>query len=168
MSKGTLYVYFDSKERLFHDLIRDEKDRQFPAIFAVERRRPGRAGDADARRPQFARFIIAPHVVMAMRTVVAMAGACRTSARSSTTTAAASAPGGWRSTSRRRWRRARSPSTMSTSPHRSSSTSPRSTLSRPLHVRRHRRRPSEERIDAVVKSAVDVFLAAYGRAPAKG
>ncbi len=73
VSKGTLYVYFDSKERLFQVLVAEEKERQFPAIFAVD------PDNHDVREVltrvgrQFARFVTAPHVVMATRTVVAMA-----------------------------------------------------------------------------------------------
>ena len=73
VSKGTLYVYFDSKERLFHELVREEKERQFPQIFAVD------PGETDVRGAltrigrQFARFTTSPHVVMGMRTVIAMA-----------------------------------------------------------------------------------------------
>ncbi len=73
VSKGTLYVYFDSKERLFQELVREEKARQFPAIFAIN------PNETDVRAVltrigrQFARFITQSHVVMAMRTIIAMA-----------------------------------------------------------------------------------------------
>ena len=73
VSKGTLYVYFDSKERLFQELVREEKERQFPAIFAID------PNETDVRAVltrigrQFARFITQDHVVMAMRTIIAMA-----------------------------------------------------------------------------------------------
>ena len=73
VSKGTLYVYFANKEDLFADLVREEKAAQFPTIFALD------PSDHDVRAVltrlgrAFARFLIAPHVVMATRTVVAMA-----------------------------------------------------------------------------------------------
>src|SRR5580704_2346372 len=36
VSKGTLYVYFDSKELLFAELVREEKIRQANAIFVLD------------------------------------------------------------------------------------------------------------------------------------
>ena len=72
VSKGTLYVYFDSKERLFTELVREEKEQQSAAIFALDptnhdiREVLGRVGR------QFVRFLTSPHVIMAMRTVIAI------------------------------------------------------------------------------------------------
>ncbi|SDB07975.1 TetR/AcrR family transcriptional regulator [Bauldia litoralis] len=72
VSKGTLYVYFDSKERLFHELVSLEKAAQYPAIFGLD------ADDHDVRAVltrlgrQFVRFITKTHVVMATRTVIAI------------------------------------------------------------------------------------------------
>jgi len=73
VSKGTLYVYFDSKEVLFAELVREEKLRQANAIFALDHddhdvpvvlARLGRA---------FVRFISAPKSIQAMRGVLAIA-----------------------------------------------------------------------------------------------
>src|ERR1700755_3604602 len=36
VSKGTLYVYFDSKERLFSELVAEEKAAHYPAIFSLD------------------------------------------------------------------------------------------------------------------------------------
>ncbi|MCB1488513.1 MAG: TetR/AcrR family transcriptional regulator [Bauldia sp.] len=72
VSKGTLYVYFDSKERLFQELVAIEKAAQYPAIFGLD------AEDHDVRAVltrlglQFARFITKPDVIMASRTVMAI------------------------------------------------------------------------------------------------
>jgi AcrR family transcriptional regulator len=72
VSKGTLYVYFDSKEALFRALVAEEKAAQFPSIFAFD------AADPDVRATltklgcAFAAFMVQPHVVTAKRTVVAM------------------------------------------------------------------------------------------------
>ena len=73
VSKGTLYVYFDSKERLFQELVREEKERQFPAIFAIDPDETDIRGALTRVGQQFARFITASHVVMATRTIIAMA-----------------------------------------------------------------------------------------------
>src|SRR6266700_1365855 len=73
VSKGTLYVYFDSKEVLFTELVREEKLRQANAIFALDPAdhdvpavlaRLGRA---------FVRFISAPKSIQAVRGVLAIA-----------------------------------------------------------------------------------------------
>jgi AcrR family transcriptional regulator len=72
VSKGTLYVYFDSKERLFQELVSLEKAAQYPAIFGLD------PEDHDVRAVltrlgrQFARFITQSHVIMATRTVIAI------------------------------------------------------------------------------------------------
>ncbi len=72
VSKGTLYVYFERKERLFQELVAEEKAAQYPAIFALD------PNDHDVRAAltrlgrAFARFATAPHVIMAGRTVIAM------------------------------------------------------------------------------------------------
>ena len=165
VSKGTLYVYFDSKERLFQALVHEEKERQFPAIFAID------PDDRDVRAvltrvgAQFARFVTSHHVVMAMRTVVAMSermpyvgcefydsGPHLCVGRLAQYFEAQVAAG-----------------TLAVDDvHLAASQFldlTQSTLTRPLMFGA-RERPSEERIDAVVKSAVNVFLAAYGQSVA--
>jgi TetR/AcrR family transcriptional regulator of autoinduction and epiphytic fitness len=165
VSKGTLYVYFDSKERLFHELIREEKERQFPTIFAID------PDEADVRAVltrvgrQFARFITASHVVMAMRTVIAMADRMPDIAAEfyddgpKYCAALLANFFGQRIADGR---------LVIADPELAAAQFlelAQATLSRPLMFGA-RETPSEERIDAVVGSAVDVFLAAYGaRAP---
>jgi AcrR family transcriptional regulator len=164
VSKGTLYVYFDSKERLFHELVREEKDRQFPAIFGINPDDQDLRGVLARIGRQFARFMTAPHVIMAMRTVIAMAermpdigaefyehGSRECSGLLAQYLEAQVAAG-----------------TLSIPDIELAAGQflemAQSTLSRPL-LFGAQERPSEERIDAVVDSAVDVFLAAYQKAP---
>ncbi len=73
VSKGTLYVYFDSKEALFRELVREEKAAQFPAIFDFDTSAPDVCGTLTRVGRAFAAFITRPHVVTARRIVVAMA-----------------------------------------------------------------------------------------------
>ena len=165
VSKGTLYVYFDSKERLFGELVADEKAAQYPAIFALD------PNDHDVRAvltrlgKQFARFITARHVVMAMRTVVAMAermpelsvefydsGPRQCAGRLSQYLEPQVAAGVL----------AIDDVYLAAAQFLELT---QATLVRPLMFGA-KQQPSEEQIDAVVKSAVEVFLAAYGRRPA--
>ena len=162
VSKGTLYVYFDSKERLFYALVREEKDRQFPAIFDLDPNDRDVRGVLTRVGQQFARFITATHVVMAMRTVVAMAermpdmgvefydnGPRLCAGRLAQYIAAQAATG-----------------TLAVTDVGLAASQflelTQATLTRPLMFG-CKERPSAERIDAVVKSAVDMFLAAYQR-----
>ena len=48
VSKGTLYVYFDSKERLFEAIIESERRTQAEQIFALDSSRSRRRGLAEA------------------------------------------------------------------------------------------------------------------------
>ena len=73
VSKGTLYVYFDSKEALFRELVREEKAAQFPAIFDFDSSDPDVRGTLTRVGGAFAAFVTQPHVVTAKRIVVAMA-----------------------------------------------------------------------------------------------
>ena len=73
VSKGTLYVYFDSKEALFRELVRQEKAAQFPAIFDFDSSDPDVRGALTRVGYAFAAFITQPHVVTAKRIVVAIA-----------------------------------------------------------------------------------------------
>ena len=72
VSKGTLYVYFDSKERLFVELVHLEKVNQAEAIFGID---PANH-DVGAMLRQvgigFIEFLTAPHVTQSMRTVIAI------------------------------------------------------------------------------------------------
>lgn len=165
VSKGTLYVYFDSKERLFQELVREEKERQFPAIFAID------LDDGDVRGVltrvgrQFARFVTAPHVVMATRTVVAMSermpelgfefydkGPRQCAGRLSDYFTAQMAAG----------RLAMDDTHLAAAQFLEMT---QATLTRPL-LFGSKEQPSEEWIDTVVDAAVRVFLCAYEREPA--
>jgi TetR/AcrR family transcriptional regulator of autoinduction and epiphytic fitness len=71
VSKGTLYVYFDSKEALFRALVSEEKAAQFPKIFALDLTDPVETALRRLGRA-FIRFLMSPQVVTAKRIVVAM------------------------------------------------------------------------------------------------
>jgi AcrR family transcriptional regulator len=165
VSKGTLYVYFDSKERLFQALVREEKERQFPTIFTVD------PEDRDVRAAltrvgsQFARFIVSAHVIMAMRTVIAMA-------ERMPDIGAEFYDSGTRQCVGRlaEYLEAQVAADRLAIPDIDLAATQfldltQSTLTRPLMFGA-RERPSEAQIDAVVESAVDMFLAAYQTAPA--
>jgi AcrR family transcriptional regulator len=72
VSKGTLYVYFESKEELFAELVRIEKDKHFSPIFTLDPN--DHDVEAVLRRlgHGFCHFITLPHVVMGKRTVIAI------------------------------------------------------------------------------------------------
>ncbi len=161
VSKGTLYVYFDSKERLFQELVSLEKAAQYPAIFALDPQ------DHDVRAVltrlgrQFAHFITEPHVIMATRTVVAMAERMPDIAVEFYQQGPRQCAG--------RLAQYLTPQVeagvldiddvyLAAAQFLDLT---QSTLKAPL-LFGVAQRPSDEQIDAVVKSAVDVFLAAYG------
>jgi AcrR family transcriptional regulator len=167
VSKGTLYVYFDNKEALFHELVREEKERQFPAIFDIDPNDPDVRSALTRVGQQFARFITASHVVMAMRTVVSMAermpeigiefydhGPKQCAGTLAGYLQAQTAAG----------RLAIADSELAAAQFLDLT---QSTLSRPLMFGAGEP-PSEERIDSVVRSAVDLFLAGYGKPAAGG
>jgi len=72
VSKGTLYVYFESKEELFTELVRQERDKHFSPIFALD------PNDHDVEKVLgrlargFVTFITAQPAVMGKRTVIAI------------------------------------------------------------------------------------------------
>jgi AcrR family transcriptional regulator len=72
VSKGTLYVYFESKEELFAELVRIEKDKHFSPIFTLDPN--DHDVEAVLRRlgHGFCHFITLPHVVMGKRTMIAI------------------------------------------------------------------------------------------------
>jgi AcrR family transcriptional regulator len=165
VSKGTLYVYFDSKERLFQELVREEKERQFPTIFSVDPdEKDVRAALTRVGR-QFARFITAPHVVMAMRTIIAMAERMPDIALDFYDHGPKQCVG-----LLVRYFEAQIAAGVLAIPDIDLAASQfldltQTRLSRPLMFGAHEQ-PSEEQIDAVVEAAVDMFLAAYQRPPA--
>jgi AcrR family transcriptional regulator len=164
VSKGTLYVYFDSKERLFRTLVTEEKAAQYPAIFALDPDDHDVAAVLTRLGRQFVRFLMAPHVVMATRTVVAMGermpelaaefyeqGPRQCSGRLAQYLQAQVAAG------------VLAIDDIQLAASQFLELAP-ATITRPLMFG-VTQRPSEERIDAVVDSAVRMFLAAYRRGP---
>ncbi len=162
VSKGTLYVYFDSKERLFQELVREEKERQFATIFTIE------PDDADVRGVltrvgrQFVRFITASHVVMAMRTIIAMAERMPDIALDFYDNGPKQCAGllsHYFDVQTAAGRLAIADTDLAAAQFLELT---QTTLTRPLMFG-VREQPSEARMDAVVESAVDMFLAAYQR-----
>lgn len=74
VSKGTLYVYFDSKEKLFEALIREERRRQAERLTVVA----AEAGDPRAVLRDFGcrliEMMVKPEHLAHVRTVIAAAG----------------------------------------------------------------------------------------------
>lgn len=73
VSKGTLYVYFDSKEVLFAELVREEKIRQANAIFVLDPTDQDVAGVLTRLGRAFVGFVVQPKSVKASRGVIAIA-----------------------------------------------------------------------------------------------
>jgi AcrR family transcriptional regulator len=74
VSKGTLYVYFDSKEDLFQTIVEEECRAQAEQVFALD------SSDHDVEAVltklgrDFIRFVGDPHRISSLRTVIAIAG----------------------------------------------------------------------------------------------
>src|SRR5262245_27914286 len=73
VSKGTLYVYFDSKEGLFAELVREGELRQANAIFALDLEDPDVRAVLTRLGRAFVRFVTAPKSIQAVRGVIAVA-----------------------------------------------------------------------------------------------
>jgi len=73
VSKGTLYVYFENKERLFAAVVEQERAQHVEVIFDFDH------GNADVEAVltrigvQLANFLADPHIVSAMRVVMGIA-----------------------------------------------------------------------------------------------
>jgi AcrR family transcriptional regulator len=73
VSKGTLYVYFDSKEHLFEAIVEDERQGQAEQVFSLD------SGDHDVSAvltrlgAAYVRFLCQPTAISALRTVIAIA-----------------------------------------------------------------------------------------------
>lgn len=73
VSKGTLYVYFDSKERLFEAIVEDERRGQAEQVFSLD------AGDHDVQAvltrlgKAFVAFLCQPSSISPLRTVISIA-----------------------------------------------------------------------------------------------
>lgn len=72
VSKGTLYVYFESKEELFEAIVEEQCQQQGEQIFTLDSQAPI---DDELRRlgQEFARFICRPGGVASLRTIIAIA-----------------------------------------------------------------------------------------------
>jgi AcrR family transcriptional regulator len=72
VSKGTLYVYFKSKEELFETIVEEEKRHQADQIFALDDQA---AVETELRRlgVELTRFLCRPGGVSTLRTVIAIA-----------------------------------------------------------------------------------------------
>ncbi len=167
VSKGTLYVYFDSKERLFRELVSLEKAAQYPAIFGLDPENHDVRAVLTRLGHQFAHFITQPHVIMATRTVIAMGERMpeisaefyqqgpRQCAGRLAQYLAPQVEAGVLDIDDVYLAAAQFLDLA------------QSTIKLPI-LFGSPDRPSEERIDAVVRSAVDVFMAAYETRPTEG
>ena len=73
VSKGTLYVYFKSKEELFEAIVEEQCRQQAEQIFNFEQWRATGSRAEAALAMQFARFLCRPGGVSPLRTVIAIA-----------------------------------------------------------------------------------------------
>jgi AcrR family transcriptional regulator len=73
VSKGTLYVYFDSKERLFEAIIESERRAQAEQVFALDSSDPNVEGSLTRLGVAFVRFLCRPDALGSLRTVIAIA-----------------------------------------------------------------------------------------------
>ena len=73
VSKGTLYVYFKSKEELFEAIVEAQCRQQGEQIFTLRRSRRYRECAEAARAQGFSRFLSRPGGVSELRTVIAIA-----------------------------------------------------------------------------------------------
>ncbi len=72
VSKGTLYVYFDSKERLFEAIIESERRAQAEQIFVLNPADPDIEGTLTRLGIAFVRFLCQPDAIGSLRTVMAI------------------------------------------------------------------------------------------------
>lgn len=73
VSKGTLYVYFDSKEALFQEIVAEECRSQAEQVFALDSQDHDVEGVLTRLGRDFVRFLCEPHRVSSFRTVIAIA-----------------------------------------------------------------------------------------------
>jgi AcrR family transcriptional regulator len=72
VSKGTLYVYFKSKEELFEAIVEDECRAQAEQIFTLDREAPI-ASELQRVGEELTRFLCRPDGVPSLRTIIAIA-----------------------------------------------------------------------------------------------
>jgi AcrR family transcriptional regulator len=73
VSKGTLYVYFGSKERLFEAIVEDERAGQAEQVFALDSTDHDVAAVLMRLGAAFVRFLCQPTAISPLRTVIAIA-----------------------------------------------------------------------------------------------
>jgi len=73
VSKGTLYVYFDSKEALFEAIVEQECEAQAEGIFELDPNDRDVESVLDRLGVGFVRFLCRPEKASAIRTVIAIA-----------------------------------------------------------------------------------------------
>ena len=73
VSKGTLYVYFESKEQLFEAIVEDERGAQAEQIFALDADDHDVAAVLTRLGTAYVRFLCQPAKASALRTVIAIA-----------------------------------------------------------------------------------------------
>jgi AcrR family transcriptional regulator len=73
VSKGTLYVYFDSKEALFQEIVGEECQAQAERVFALDSNDHDVAAVLTKLGRDFMHFLCEPHRVSSFRTVIAIA-----------------------------------------------------------------------------------------------
>ena len=73
VSKGTLYVYFDSKERLFEAIVEDARAGQAEQVFALDSSDRDVAAVLMRLGAAYVRFLCQPAAISPLRTVIAIA-----------------------------------------------------------------------------------------------
>jgi AcrR family transcriptional regulator len=73
VSKGTLYVYFDSKERLFEAIVEDERRGQAEQVFSLDSADHDVGAVLTRLGKDFAHFLCQPSAISPLRTVIAIA-----------------------------------------------------------------------------------------------
>ncbi|MDQ0467567.1 TetR/AcrR family transcriptional regulator [Labrys wisconsinensis] len=70
VSKGTLYVYFENKERLFAAIVAEERHAHVTEIFAIDHGDPDIEGVLTRVGTQLAEFLANPRILSTMRVVM--------------------------------------------------------------------------------------------------
>jgi AcrR family transcriptional regulator len=73
VSKGTLYVYFESKEQLFEAIVEDERAAQAEQVFSLDSSDRDVAAVLTRLGAAFVRFLCQPQAISPLRTVIAIA-----------------------------------------------------------------------------------------------
>lgn len=73
VSKGTLYVYFEDKERLFAAIVAEERYEHVRDVFVLDHDDPDIEGVLTRVGAELAKFLVQPRVISAMRVVMGIA-----------------------------------------------------------------------------------------------